>query len=623
MHHHSFKILITSILRHLFLFFIVGLNLLTAQAQKERAEHKQVEILLEKSKKLAQTALDSSFFYAEKAIQTSKLINNDTLLAKANIQKSSLHIFKKEFDKSDALLQENLEKELPRHLKGLTLHNLGTIQYYKQDFKKALTLYLQAAKILEQTENNQQLVSTYSNIGAINASLKNYKNAQLYLERALALSDFNEVIKLQILVNLSNIYFSQKLFEKYTSSIFLAEEIALKHDSKNTLSTIYTNLAMYYTDEGSDFDLAATYGKKAIALRKELSTTNTLNITYNNVGHAYLKKKEYLKAISYLDSARIGAQGIVKSYIYNNLKESYVGLADYKTALYYADLKDAIKDSITNEQQKESVAELTEKYESEKKEQRISILDTKNKLQALTIQQQNYLLLGIAIFSLLIIILGYFGFKNYKIQQQLDKVLLQQRLRKTQLNPHFLFNALQSIQNFIHQNDKEKSSAYLTSYSKLIRFVLEKSDEDFSSVQDDATALESYLNLQLLNYDNKFAYTISIDDSVTEDFDVLPTLITQPFVENAILHGLKDSINGRINVTYFKKNDTLSVTITDNGKGFEIKKEDAKRLHKSMSMEIIQEQLRSLNKTSKNFKGVVAIDSSSKGTKVTLGFTTT
>ncbi|WFO18148.1 histidine kinase [Cellulophaga baltica 4] len=107
------------------------------------------------------------------------------------------------------------------------------------------------------------------------------------------------------------------------------------------------------------------------------------------------------------------------------------------------------------------------------------------------------------------------------------------------------------MQNFIHQNDKEKSSAYLTSYSKLIRFVLEKSDEDFSSVEDDATALESYLNLQLLNYDNKFAYTISIDDSVTEDFDVLPTLITQPFVENAILHGLKDSINGRINVTYF------------------------------------------------------------------------
>jgi tetratricopeptide (TPR) repeat protein len=623
MHYQHHKRFITRKTYLLFVFLIIGIHFSTAQTQEEVAKHQQIEILLQKSKKLAQTAIDSSFFYVDKALRTAKLIGNDTLLAKANIQKSSLHIFKKEFSKSGVLLQENLKKELPKHLKGLTLHNLGTIQYYKQDFKKALTLYLQAAKILEQTKNNQQLVSTYSNIGAINASLKNYKNAQLYLERALALSDFNEVIKLQILVNLSNIYYSQELFEKYKASIFQAEEIALKHDSKNILATIYTNLAMFYTDDGSDYDLAATYGKKAIALRKELSTTNALNITYNNVGHAYLKKKEYHKAISYLDSASIGAKGIVKSYIYNNLKESYLGLEQYKTALYYADLKDAIKDSITNEQQKESVAELTEKYESEKKEQRINILDTQNKLQALTIQQQNYLLTGLAVFALLIVVLGYFGFKNYKIQQQLDKVLLQQRLRKTQLNPHFLFNALQSIQNFIHKNDKEKSSSYLTSYSKLIRLVLEKSDEDFSTVEDDKTAIESYLNLQLLNYENKFSYTIKVEDSVDEDFDMLPTLITQPFVENAILHGLKDNTKGLINITYFKKNNVLSVTITDNGKGFEIKKEDAKRLHKSMSMEIIQEQLKNLNKTSKNFKGAIDIDSSSKGTQVTLSFTTT
>ena len=108
MHHHSFKRLITNTLRYLFLFIIVGLNLLTAQAQEEIDEHKQVEILLEKSKKLAQTALDSSFFYVEKAIHTSKLIGNDTLLAKANIQKSSLHIFKKEFDEIFALNFQNM-----------------------------------------------------------------------------------------------------------------------------------------------------------------------------------------------------------------------------------------------------------------------------------------------------------------------------------------------------------------------------------------------------------------------------------------------------------------------------------------------------------------------------------
>lgn len=218
--------------------------------------------------------------------------------------------------------------------------------------------------------------------------------------------------------------------------------------------------------------------------------------------------------------------------------------------------------------------------------------------------------------------MGYFGFKSYKIQQQLDKVLLQQRLRKMQLNPHFLFNALQSIQNFIHQNDKEKSSSYLTSYSKLIRLVLEKSDDDFITVEDDKAAIESYLSLQLLNYNNTFSFKINIEESVDEDFDMLPTLITQPFVENAILHGLKNNDNGIISVKYYKRDSILHVSITDNGKGFEAKKDDSNRLHKSMSMEIIKEQLKNLNKSSEDFKGDIEVTTTSNGTEVLLSFTT-
>ena len=601
---------------------IITFNSSVINAQEQINEPQQVEALLLKSKGLAQTNIDSSYFYATKAAEKSKLINSDTLLAKSNLQQSSLLIFKKEFSKSDSLLQENLTKILPKHIKGLTIHNLATIQYYKQDFQKALELYVQAAGILEQTKKTEQLVSTYSNIGTINASLKNYKNAQIYLERALALSDFDEVVKLQILVNLCNIYYNEKQFKKYTESIFKAEELAIKYNSKNTLSTIYNNLSIYFTNDGADYNKAVSYGKKAIALKKELNSTNTLNVTYNNIGNAYLKRQEYQKAISFLDSASIGAQGLLKSYIFNNLKESYLGLKQYKTALHYADLKDKIKDSITNQKQKESVAELTEKYESEKKEQRINILDTENKLQALTIKQQNYLLAALALFVLLIIILGYFGFKSYKIQQQLDKVLLQQRLRKMQLNPHFLFNALQSIQNFIHQNDKEKSSSYLTSYSKLIRLVLEKSDDDFITVEDDKAAIESYLSLQLLNYNNTFSFKINIEESVDEDFDMLPTLITQPFVENAILHGLKNNDNGIISVKYYKRDSILHVSITDNGKGFEAKKDDSNRLHKSMSMEIIKEQLKNLNKSSEDFKGDIEVTTTSNGTEVLLSFTT-
>ncbi len=605
-----------------FIVYLLIFNLYTLGAQTEITKTQEIEQHLLLSKSLLQKDLDSSSFYVEKALELSKLIANDTLLVKSHLQKSSVLIFKKGFSEADSLLQYNLEKELPKHLEGQTLHNLGTIQYYKQNFKKALDIYLNAAKILEQTKNSKQLVNTYTNIGSINAALKNFKNAQTYLERALPLSEFNEILRLQILVNLCNIYKEQKIFKKFTDNIFEAETLAKKYKAKNILSVIYNNLATYYTEEeGADYNKALDYGKKAITLKKELNQTSTLNVSYNNVGHSYLKKGEYTKAIRYLDSAIPDAQGILKSYIFNNLKESYSGLKDYKTAIRYADLKDQIKDSITNAEQKEKVAELTERFESEKKQQQIDILDTKNELQALTIKQQNYILIVLVIFGVLVLILGYFGFKNYKTKQQLDTVLLQQKLRKTQLNPHFLFNALQSIQNFIYQNDKEKSGSYLTSYSKLIRLVLEKSDDDFTTVEDDKIALESYLNLQQLNHNSKFTYTVDIDNTVDEDFDMLPTLITQPFVENAILHGLKDNDKGNIIIKYYKNNNVLYVSIIDNGKGFEIKKENAKRLHKSMSMGIIREQLKNLNKTSKHFDGHISIDSSNEGTKVILSFT--
>lgn len=582
----------------------------------------EIAELLERSKTLAQTQIDSSFLYVDKALKIAATLENDTLLAQGRLQKSGLYILKNDFSKSEALLHNMIAGPLSNRFKGLALHNLATIQYYEQNFEAALSLFMQAAELLEQTENLQKLVSTYSNIGTINATLKNFKNAQIYFERALELSDFNTGIKLQVLVNLSSVYYSKKEYSKYLKHLFEAEELALELQATEVLATIYTNLSLYYSTEAKDYTKAIYYGDNALRIKKASNKINTLSKTYNNIGYAYLKKKEFSTAIRYLDSALVGAGINLKPHIYNSLKASHQGLKQNEKALYYADLKDEIKDSIVDANQKEKVAELTEKYESEKKAQRITVLDTENKLQALTIAQQHNLLLALGLFAILIAVLGYFGFKNYKMKQQLDKVLLQQRLRKTQLNPHFLFNALQSIQNFIQQNDKEKSKTYLTSYAKLIRLVLEKSDEDFISVEDDKIALESYLNLQLLNYNKAFTYSIDVSDSITGDFDMLPTLITQPFVENAILHGLNSDHEGYIAVAYYKKESVLYVSISDNGKGFEVKEDEAKRLHKSMSMAIIREQLKNLNRSSKGFKGTISVTSDTQGTKVILSFRT-
>ena len=97
-------------------------------------------------------------------------------------------------------------------------------------------------------------------------------------------------------------------------------------------------------------------------------------------------------------------------------------------------------------------------------------------------------------------------------------------------------------------------------------------------------------------------------------------MLLQPFVENAVLHGIKNIENGLITVVYRKENDKLCVSIKDNGKGFETQTENSKKLHKSMSMEIIKEQLRNLNKKFNGFNGDISIDTSGKGTEITLHF---
>ncbi|WP_025742098.1 tetratricopeptide repeat-containing sensor histidine kinase [Aquimarina pacifica] len=607
-------------------YVFVGIFLVSnikIQGQSNLDTPQIIEQNIQWSREYLQKDIDSALFFSNQAQKLSQSIKNDTLIAKSYLQKSSVLILKKQFAKADSLLRNNLNKTLPKHIEGQTWHNIGTILYYKQAYADALSMYLKAAKILEQTNDTKQLVNTYSNIGAINATLKNFKNAQLYLERALSISDFNEILKLQILVNLSTIYTEQKLYKKYIDNTKVAEELALKYNSKHVLAVIYNNLSTHYSNENANEDLAINYGKKAIALKKELNQTNNLSVSYNNIAHCYLKKKEHNMALKYLDSALPGSQGLLRAYIYNNLKEAHVGLHEYKKAIHYADIMNKVKDSITDAKQKEKVTELTEQFESEKKQQQINVLDAQKEIQALTIKQQNYILGILSVFVILLAILGYFWFKNYKTKQQLNTLLLQQKLRKTQLNPHFLFNALQSIQNFIYKNNKEKSSSYLASYSKLIRLVLEKSDDNFTTIADDRIALESYLRLQQLNHDNSFTYFIDIDPTVSEDFDILPNLITQPFVENAVLHGLKNNPDGIIAVKYYKKNNALYVTIKDNGKGYEVNTSNSNRLHTSMSMSIIKEQLKNLNKSSKGFTGEISTDSSSTGTTVMLTFTNT
>ncbi len=596
-----------------FLVFFCLFNI-TIKAQTENVL--LIEKYLKKSKELSQKNVDSSFLYIEKGIRLAKEINRDSLLAKTYLQQSSLYLLSNKFKEADSILKLNFNKNIPKHLEGQTWHNLATIEYKKQHFEKALDLYITAAKLTEESGNKKLLVNTYTNMGIINARLGNLKNAQRYLEKVITFLDKDTPLELQVLVNLISIYKQQKLFKKFEAGILKAEKLAQKYKSKRTLSIIYNNLSDYYTSDKSNFKKSVFYGEKAISLKKELNHNAYLSLPYNNLGHAYLKNKKYKQAILYLDSALPNAKGLLKSYVYNNLKNAYLGLTNYKKAMHFAELKDVIKDSLNNAKQKEKVTEITEKYESEKKEQQITLLNTENQLQESKIHNQKNLLIGVVLTIFLLGSLAFLWFKNQKTKQSLQQASLKHKLLQTQLNPHFLFHSLNSIQSFIYLNKKEESLDYLGNYSKLMRSIFDNSSTDFITINKDVEAMNAYLKLQHANFENNVSFSLEVAEDIS-DF-LIPPMFVQPYIENAIQHGIKNIENGKVSIKYHNKKDAIEVIIFDNGKGIKTKNNNY-LLEKNSSSHVIEERIKILQKTH-NYTIKHQVESSSNGTTVLLTF---
>lgn len=232
----------------------------------------------------------------------------------------------------------------------------------------------------------------------------------------------------------------------------------------------------------------------------------------------------------------------------------------------------------------------------------------------------------------------YFVFKirlnNIKNKQQKDferKVevsKIELKALRAQMNPHFVFNSLNSIQHYIFNSKSDEAVKYLNKFAKLMRVILNNSDKPTVAIEDDLEALKLYLELEQMRFEDKFEYKIEIEDNVDLDYDIMPPMLLQPYVENAILHGLTPRAEkGMLHIGIRSEENFIVCTITDNGIGrkrsAEIKRTMPGNKHKSLGMKITEERLRILNEISKSEHSVQITDlenadGSSSGTRVEL-----
>lgn len=215
--------------------------------------------------------------------------------------------------------------------------------------------------------------------------------------------------------------------------------------------------------------------------------------------------------------------------------------------------------------------------------------------------------------------------KMLEIEKQ--KFDLEQKALRLQMNPHFIFNSLNSIQSYILSNDAEKAVLYLGKFSQLMRLILTNSANKSISLKEELKSITYYLDLEKLRFENKFDYTINLDKDMDEEFIEIPPMIIQPYIENAIIHGLLHKpTKGKIDITFKQEEEKLICTVVDDGVGRQRSMEIAKQSgmkKKSRGMLITQARLEILNRQSNDEFSVKVIDLKDEsgnpaGTKVQL-----
>ena len=345
------------------------------------------------------------------------------------------------------------------------------------------------------------------------------------------------------------------------------------------------------------FRTALTYYQNSMAIEKQLGRKTRLVSSYFNIGIAYYGLKDFDKAFAYVDSSfgvakEIGSQK-GKMQAYGALSEMNEVSGNPTLALKYLKLNNAVKDSILNAENMKNMADIQAGYDAEKKEKENELLLKENEIQALQLKRNKGVIVGLISALVLIVVIVFLLTRNNRLAARQRTIELEKKVLRSQINPHFLFNALNSIQHFFLNHEEKRANKYLSDFSQLMRMILDNSSRKRISLAEEMSFIERYLSLEQARLNGKFDFDIKTDDLLDPLQTFIPPLIVQPFLENAVWHGIQPMEGqGAIRITFSFEKDVLCCRVEDNGIGIESSKRIKNgNLHQSKGMSITQERL--------------------------------
>jgi tetratricopeptide (TPR) repeat protein len=525
--------------------------------------------------------------------------------------------------------------------------NLGWLYLSKADYPQALKYFLVTLNYAQSVHDTAMLGFHYYNIGVVYNKQGKFAQARKYFQDAL---------------------------QYYAAA-----------EKKNGMSDAYQSLGNTFNAEGK-YDTAMSYYHKSYGLIDNTNDHYKKGMLHENIGDLYLRQQKYhqalneyrlaeglyiksdlpedmayisslignaclklnlsddaLKAFSHgLDIAvRLNNKSLEQEF-YAAISRIYKDKGDYKSAWEYDEKADQLKDSLFTAERSNELMKLQTQFETESKEKENKILRAENEITTARLQRNRLSLLLSAAGIVTLFFAGLLLRKSYRrerkhssqlyilnaeLKQQQNEIesinnRLAMKALRSQMDPHFIFNCLNSLQECILNGDVDKANNYLARFSRLLRMILESSDEDYISLSRELQMLELYLSMEAGRMPGSFRYAIEVDADIDDDEVDVPSLLLQPLVENAIWHGLAGKSSGReLKIAVKKSDEAILCIVEDNGIGRQMHRVNS---HQSKGITILNERIRLLNAGNKN-KGSLSYDDlknddKPSGTRVTLRF---
>jgi tetratricopeptide (TPR) repeat protein len=557
-------------------------------------------------------------------------------------------------------------------------HALGSYFRNKSNYKRAISFYKVAISLAEQSNNTEQEVRSLNSIGVVYRRMDAVRSALDYHQKALNIADEinpkNDDVKQSIAISLNsigNIYIALRQFDLAEERFKKSLDYEIELNNKRGLAINYQNIGYCY-EQREIFDKALVHYRKSMQYNVEINSKLGIAICNNSIGQLYLKQDNPQEALNLIEptielskslgdnfyiamatintgwaltelnryeeaelrlkeglsiSQKYKLQGF-KAEAYKHLSTLMEKQGRYHSALQYYEFYQEEEEKILNLKNQQYMSDLLIKYETEKQQSKIDLLEKENEIVKIKLGQSQRIFLYAALLFLLIVIVAFLLYRQRKLESQKRLLTIEQKLLRTQMNPHFIFNSLLSIKIYMMNNDKESAIEYLNKFSKLVRTILATSLEKEITLAEEIETMNLYVNIENIRLNNEVRYTVQIDKGIALDQVKIPSLTLQPFIENALWHGLsaKEGVKS-LSLEVTKQEDNfIEIFITDNGIGRQntIKiKEDSLEHQKSIGTNLTKERLGNFFRNFKNTHSLSIFDlfdedQNPSGTKVVL-----